>query len=292
MRQQWIPWEMKQLEPAGQTGFHQQQRSVTSMNEQGEHLRAVDRALRAWRAWQIADEAEIAPSLEKAIEDLLTVFDAGAVPDAMRPLLKPVAELRQHWQRFIERRGRNPQPGIGVWNSLELVERVAKRIKMPPARPKLESVAMLVELPGMTHSQIGAMYGFVNPSGLTLAAIIADEVRVPGSHSWQIEGWVPPRERRQHANAPAQAHSTVPVDEPARVLRSAFAPRHARPPAKETIEELVGIGVCGRQVCAMKRIERDELEAYCVEHGLPTPGWEPAAIAAPGLYERGMNIDD
>ena len=241
-------------------------------NERIEQL--VDDLLDSWHRWRDGDDRDLSQDLEEGIEGLIVDFNTGTLPETYRPLVRPVNELRTAWTHFLETRGRKPQPSTAVWAALEAIKQMHRRIVAPPARRPLESIATLRALAGMTDAQIVKMHRIRIPAGMTPTQAIDAEQREPGFCS---------RQQQQDQTVPMP--TVAPADEPARALRGVFSQRGKRPAAKESIQELLATGVHGKQICTMKQITRDEMEAYCQDHNLAIPPWTPPAHDAPSVCE-------
>jgi hypothetical protein len=234
----------------------------------------TDHLLDVWQKWATnADLKFITRSFEDAVEDCVLLFEEGTIPGDLRRLTGLVSELKTHWEAWKKRASVNPQrnqhPGANFWAVLEAMSTQRQVMKRPPPK-RLEPVAKLKALPGMTDMQICRMYGFFDANGAPELFKVDEEEKEAGKHSYNIPGWLPPHERKRVEAERAQAATVDRVKE----QRMAKIRQLTRPPAKESIEELLALQVSGKQICQMKQIEREDLELWCLEHKLKMPGWD------------------
>jgi hypothetical protein len=237
------------------------------MSERREQLlHATDHLIETWNRW--CDDPEttfITRDFEEAVNDCLLVFSDGSIPGDLRRLWHCVGSLAEHWQAWLERNeeapGKAPVPVGDFWSALESVAAQRAEADRPPIR-HLESIAQL-DAQKVGDSQICKIYGFVDAEGRPRVDILAEERAYPGKHTGPKTGWLPPYERRRR-QADQQRNEAMERIREARESKI----RHLTAVAPETIEELAGQGVSGNQICQMKRMDRDELEAYCRQHGL------------------------
>lgn len=260
---------------------------MSDMERKEELLLVTDNMLAAWKRWMEAPDLKfITRALEEAIDDAILLWSEGSLPAELRAMASDVEQLGRHWDEWKTRAGGNPQrypvPEPPFWQVLERIMATRTELARPPRR-RLEPVAKLRAMPGMRDLQICDMYGFFDATGQPEFHKLDDEERDPGCHSYKIEGWMPPLERR----AAEERAKRDAILARAKEVRSAKVARMQAPPAKETIEELLALpGMSGKQVCDLKHIEREQLEVYCRENGLAMPAWEPtAANALSSVYD-------
>lgn len=246
------------------------------MNERKEQLlAAVDHLIETWNAWSADDDLRyITRGFEEAVEDCLGMFADGTIPGDLRELSHRVDSLVEHWEAWKEKNAATSDkvllPMQAFWASLEAIED-ARREGMAPVRRPLETIAQL-DAQKVPDRQICMIYGFVDESGQPLFLMLQEEREQPGRHTGPQTGWKPPHHRRQEAEESRQAESLARLRE-ARAKKVADASRIA----PESIKELVAQGVTGRQICTMKKMGREDLEAYCRENSLPVQ-WEPEGV--------------
>ncbi len=258
-------------------------------NERRDHLLlVVDHLIETWNKWSSnPDTRYITKTFEDAVEECLFVFADGTIPGDLRTLHERMDVLQEHWQAWNQRNetsgGKYPIPGEEFWKAMKAME-TARIAATRPVRRSLEPIAQLDALrPQPTDAQICRMYGFMDDDGAPEIWKLQEERAEPGKHTGPDTGWMPPYERRQQAEE-AQRQEII-----ERLTRQRDSKvKFLTAVAKESIEELVGTGVGGKQICNMKKIEREELEAYCDEHRLAIPEWESLslnAVAADTDYE-------
>ena len=246
------------------------------MSERREQLlHAVDHLIEVWNQWSAdSDLNYITREFEEAVDDCLLVFAHGTIPGDLRSMTHSVDTLAEHWQAWHKRNeetaGKVLLPGNGFWAALEEIAAARHKSEQPTVR-HLESIAQL-DAQKVPDAQICRIYGFTTADGHPRMDILQQERAEPGKHTGPGTGWKPPHQRRQEEKNRRHDEALERV----RQNRAAKI-RHLQRVAPETIEELVGQGVSGNQICRMKKIDRDELETYCREHSLEVK-WLPEGI--------------
>jgi hypothetical protein len=241
------------------------------------HLLLVTNSLLdTWQKWaNNPDLKYVTVTFEEAVEAVVLLFSEGTIPGDLRRLTALVGDMEKHWEAWKKRAVSNPNkfqhPDTNFWAALEAISQHLVDLKRPPAK-RLEPVAKLRALPGMTDHQICRTYGWFDANGNPELWKVEEEETDPGKHSYKLEGWLPPHERERVRIERAQAAA---VDR-AKEQRMAKIKQLTRPPAPEPIEDLLKLsGMSGKQICQMKHIDRDEFEQYCREHQLRMPSWDP-----------------
>ena len=238
-------------------------------------LLVINELLEAWQKWASNQDLKyITASFEEKVEAVILLFSEGTMPGELRRLMTLVGDLEKHWEAWKRRATANPNrfqhPDTNFWAILEAISQHLVDLKRPPAK-KLEPVAKLRALPGMTDHQICRTYGWYDANGNPELWKVEEEEQDPGKHSYKIEGWLPPHERERVRIEKAQAAA---IDR-AKEQRAAKVAALTRPPAREPIEDLLKLaGMSGKQLCQMKHIDRDKLRGV-----LPA---EPTAYAPLG----------
>jgi hypothetical protein len=255
-----------------------------------ELIAAVDNLLASWRTWR--DDAQIrdmTDELTDSITGCLVLWDSGTVPGDLRRLLPILTELKEQWNLWVAKHDaapiQHPIPGRGFWSVLEQIELAQVSVKKPK-QFTIEPIAKLDAMqPAPSDGQICRMYGFTSdgtPSGDPILSMLQEERANPGHHTGPGTGWMPPHARRQQA---AEAKQQEAIERMQRAARSKVAA--VTEPAKETVDQLIELGVCGKQICKMKKFTKADLAAYCQEHRLTEPQWEPTdANTVKGDFDR------
>lgn len=143
-----------------------------------------------------------------------------------------------------------------------------------PQRKVIETVEEF-ERQGLTPRQICIAYGWMD-GNIPQVEKIAEEKQSTGKHT------------SEHPAEKARQKREADRDDALAMLRTAVVRRReqcSRRPA-ETVAELVGQGVYGRQICEMHRISREQFEAECQQAQLTIPAWDYGSVArARSVYE-------
>jgi len=254
-------------------------------------LLLTDQLLEAWDKWSNNPDLKyITRGFEEAVDNTILLFSEGTIPGDLRRMTQLVLQMQEHWEAWKRRAESNPDknrhPTSSFWAQLEAIAQLRQELKRPPSK-RLEPVAKLRALPGMTDNQICRTYGWFDANGAPELWKIDEEETDPGKHSYKIEGWLPPHERERVKTIKAQSAAIERANE----QRTAKIKALTRPPAKESIEDLLRLDdMSGKQLCGMKQIDRDELELYCKEHQLTLPPWDaPAANQLQSVFDPGEN---
>ena len=196
------------------------------------------------------------------------------------------------WTTWVEKYQTTPKapamPGNGFWKSLENVV-AAKAAAIAPQERTLETIAQL-DKQNVSDFQICKIYGFTDsgmPDGRPNLRMLQEERANPGTHTDRARGWLPPWERKRIGDQDRQGEIMARIhaqqESKMRVL-TAVAP--------EPIEDLLLLdGISGKQICKMKKITRDDLSAYCRDHGLTLPTWDSLpANAIQGVHDAGEDV--
>ena len=248
-----------------------------SDKERRDHLLLViDHLLDTWNAWSAdSDVRYITRALEDAVNDCIAVFADGSIPGNMRQLTDCVLKVQRPWEAWQRKNeisgGKYPLPDNDFWQALGNIEAGRQQLQQP-VRKALEPLAELVKMPGMSPAQVCRMYGFTSDglnTGEPDLVMLQEELAEPGKHTGPGTGWKPPHERRRLQDESRQDS----------IVKRIKAQREGKMKlltavAKESIEELIAQGVCGKQICIMKKIDGAELENYCQTQGIPVPAWQ------------------
>jgi hypothetical protein len=243
--------------------------------------------------WGQSTQDYISDYLEGAVERFLAVAGAEDLPTecfAVREIALRLAQSWSDWREFAERTQllRN-LPDDRWWDALDALPGplVALCCPTPPA---LEPVKQLVDLlnasPG-GRMQICRMYGFFDDRGQPHPEWIDEELAKPGSRTGPETGWKHPMARRYEglsAEELGEMEATIKACQGKRGRLEAVC--------RETIKELVELGVLMPQVVRMTHKTEAEIRTECAKHGWPVPQQAQSVLTGRHPYEPELKPED
>ena len=257
-----------------------------------ELLLSVDNLLQVRKDWMAeADVRFITEQFELSVDAVLILFAEGGIPGDLRAMNELVVILASRWQEWCQKNensgGKFPIPDNAFWKAVDAIA-ASRQVLLTPKKQTVESIADLTSQ-RVPDANICRIYGFTDtgtPFGNPITAMLREERANPGTHTG--EGWLPPWARKDKED---EAKREKAIEEVKRMQAGKL--RLLTQIAKESIEDLVGQGVCGRQICRMKKIDESELNAYCDEHHVPLPEWEAeAANLTTGVHDAGQDEEE
>ena len=173
-------------------------------DRRGHLLLVINNLLEVWQKWaNNPDLKYVTVSFEEAVEGVILLFSEGTIPGDLRRLTQLVGEMEKQWSLWKARALSNPNrfqhPDTNFWATLENISQHLVDLKRPPPK-RLEAVAKLRAMPGMTDHQICRIYGWYDANGNPELWKAEEEEADPGKHSYKLEGWLPPHETRAAAH--------------------------------------------------------------------------------------------
>lgn len=217
------------------------------MSRRSDQLRSVVRDfLHVHETW-VNDDSRPHPdeAYWDAVDDLLSAFKRGDVPESCRQLFKAVEAFGEEVSIFDDRENeRQLDPGESFWAARQAMADLLSQAdrQTNPLMP-LESMQSLRALnPPCSDAQIAKIYGLRDRHGNWLLHLVQQELDKPGS-VLKTPGAVDGHDWRDPRLPPEDEHDDDPiVDEKEKLGRKRKAADKAAAPCKETPRELWDLG--------------------------------------------------
>lgn len=117
-----------------------------------------------------------------AVEELLSTFDHGDIPQDCRDLANAVDAVSLETDKFDQRQNVSvAMPGQSFWTARESLEKLFASINRPAEHKKERETVQQLAKEGVGHEQIARMWGLVDDHGKGKAWLIEKELASPGS---------------------------------------------------------------------------------------------------------------
>jgi hypothetical protein len=239
-----------------------------SAHERKKLLRtSVSHAVQSYIAWlEDQDVRYVTTELEESIDMLIEVFKTGDMPFDYREIWGTVTEIETAWNKWRDDHDRNDGAVPGELFMKKMNELMSRSEKVKhKAIKQIEPIPVLLEQK-VTIPQIARMYNwYLDPDTKTQPDMqkVYEELEKPGTHTGEnYEDPVAQRQREKMEAIHRKANE---------LMQKSVSKGKKQTIAPESIEDLIRDNVPAQQICLMKDISTEELEAYCEENGLNMP---------------------